>query len=186
MTHLNDLYLSLTPQSVEMSSCHCWLTSWVGSWMTTPISLTTRPVFSCSALCLTTWTARMWWVANCYSTSLSLLLETLKSVTSLTLTGWVLKHMLFIWAACLCPQGPTRGHVQLIMERLLRRVNRTVISMSRTSTLIVRLILSTRTVLRLTQKKKSSYFQLFIWKWFILSLHVQGTVLKSCFYASYK
>uniref|UniRef100_A0A8C8K3Q7 Dedicator of cytokinesis 5 n=1 Tax=Oncorhynchus tshawytscha TaxID=74940 RepID=A0A8C8K3Q7_ONCTS len=32
--------------------------------------------------------------------------------------------------------GPTRGHVQLIMERLLRRVNRTVISMSRTSTLI--------------------------------------------------
>ncbi|CAB1319740.1 unnamed protein product [Coregonus sp. 'balchen'] len=32
--------------------------------------------------------------------------------------------------------GPTRGHVQLIVERLLRRVNRTVISMSRTSPLI--------------------------------------------------
>ncbi|KAL0979453.1 hypothetical protein UPYG_G00185280 [Umbra pygmaea] len=32
--------------------------------------------------------------------------------------------------------GPTRVHVQLIMERLLRRVNRTVISMSRTSPLI--------------------------------------------------
>uniref|UniRef100_A0A8D0D8M7 Dedicator of cytokinesis 5 n=1 Tax=Sander lucioperca TaxID=283035 RepID=A0A8D0D8M7_SANLU len=32
--------------------------------------------------------------------------------------------------------GPTRGHVQLIMERLLRRVNRTVISMERSSPLI--------------------------------------------------
>uniref|UniRef100_A0A673CGZ1 Dedicator of cytokinesis 5 n=1 Tax=Sphaeramia orbicularis TaxID=375764 RepID=A0A673CGZ1_9TELE len=33
-------------------------------------------------------------------------------------------------------QGPTRGHVQLIMERLLRRVNRTVINMDRSSPLI--------------------------------------------------
>uniref|UniRef100_A0A673CA45 Dedicator of cytokinesis 5 n=1 Tax=Sphaeramia orbicularis TaxID=375764 RepID=A0A673CA45_9TELE len=32
--------------------------------------------------------------------------------------------------------GPTRGHVQLIMERLLRRVNRTVINMDRSSPLI--------------------------------------------------
>uniref|UniRef100_A0A8C5H613 Dedicator of cytokinesis 5 n=1 Tax=Gouania willdenowi TaxID=441366 RepID=A0A8C5H613_GOUWI len=32
--------------------------------------------------------------------------------------------------------GPTRGHVQLIMERLLRRVNRNVISMERSSPLI--------------------------------------------------
>uniref|UniRef100_A0A672HBI0 Dedicator of cytokinesis 5 n=1 Tax=Salarias fasciatus TaxID=181472 RepID=A0A672HBI0_SALFA len=32
--------------------------------------------------------------------------------------------------------GPTRAHVQLIMERLLRRVNRTVISMERSSPLI--------------------------------------------------
>lgn len=36
------------------------------------------------------------------------------------------------------PQGPTRAHVQLIMERLLRRVNRTVIAMDRSSPLIVR------------------------------------------------
>uniref|UniRef100_A0A8C6UVR0 Dedicator of cytokinesis 5 n=1 Tax=Neogobius melanostomus TaxID=47308 RepID=A0A8C6UVR0_9GOBI len=32
--------------------------------------------------------------------------------------------------------GPTRGHVQLIMDRLLRRVNRTVIGMDRSSSLI--------------------------------------------------
>uniref|UniRef100_A0A7N8WKV3 Dedicator of cytokinesis 5 n=1 Tax=Mastacembelus armatus TaxID=205130 RepID=A0A7N8WKV3_9TELE len=38
--------------------------------------------------------------------------------------------------AVLCVQGPTRGHVQLIMERLLRRVNRTVIGMDRSSPLI--------------------------------------------------
>lgn len=35
-------------------------------------------------------------------------------------------------------QGPTRTHVQLIMERLLRRVNRTVIAMETSSPLIVR------------------------------------------------
>ncbi|KAA8592767.1 hypothetical protein FQN60_018222, partial [Etheostoma spectabile] len=40
--------------------------------------------------------------------------------------------------AQLLSTGPTRGHVQLIMERLLRRVNRTVISMERSSPLIVR------------------------------------------------
>ena len=34
-------------------------------------------------------------------------------------------------------QGPTRANVQLIMERLLRRVNRTVINMDKASPLIV-------------------------------------------------
>lgn len=35
------------------------------------------------------------------------------------------------------PQGPTAMHIQLIMERLLRRINRTVIGMSRQSPHIV-------------------------------------------------
>lgn len=38
------------------------------------------------------------------------------------------------------PQGPTSAHVQLIMERLLRRINRTVIGMSRQSPHIVSLL----------------------------------------------
>ncbi|TKS79108.1 Dedicator of cytokinesis protein 5 [Collichthys lucidus] len=51
-----------------------------------------------------------------------------------------LEHLVFVLTCCHRhidpPQGPTRGHVQLIMERLLRRVNRTVISMDRSSPLI--------------------------------------------------
>ena len=39
-------------------------------------------------------------------------------------------------------QGPTRTHVQLIMERLLRRVNRSVIAMDSSSPLIVRTLSS--------------------------------------------
>lgn len=49
-------------------------------------------------------------------------------------------HLLSIvnWAVFLL-QGPTSAHVQLIMERLLRRINRTVIGMSRQSPHIVSL-----------------------------------------------
>ncbi|XP_058406486.1 dedicator of cytokinesis protein 5 isoform X4 [Diceros bicornis minor] len=36
-------------------------------------------------------------------------------------------------SACVSPQGPTATHRQLIVERLLRRINRTVIGMSRQS-----------------------------------------------------
>uniref|UniRef100_A0A8C8MMI8 Dedicator of cytokinesis 5 n=1 Tax=Oncorhynchus tshawytscha TaxID=74940 RepID=A0A8C8MMI8_ONCTS len=86
--------------------------------------------------------------------------------------------------------GPTRGHVQLIMERLLRRVNRTVISMSRTSTLIVRLILSTLTVLHLTQKKTYFHYrqgncslpgplQDFLMETFIMFKDLMGNVFPS-------
>lgn len=39
--------------------------------------------------------------------------------------------------AVLPPQGPTAMHIQLIMERLLRRINRTVIGMNRQSPHIV-------------------------------------------------
>lgn len=38
----------------------------------------------------------------------------------------------------LCLQGPTSGHVKLIVDRLLRRVNRTVINLSLDSPFIVR------------------------------------------------
>ncbi len=38
----------------------------------------------------------------------------------------------------LCFQGPTSGHVKLIVDRLLRRINRTVINLSLDSPFIVR------------------------------------------------
>lgn len=38
------------------------------------------------------------------------------------------------------PQGPTAKHIQLVMERLLRRINRTVIGMSRQSPHIVSVV----------------------------------------------
>uniref|UniRef100_A0A8C9ZKA0 Dedicator of cytokinesis 5 n=1 Tax=Sander lucioperca TaxID=283035 RepID=A0A8C9ZKA0_SANLU len=69
--------------------------------------------------------------------------KNLTSPHSLLFQGAILKYLptrLCPWVivpkAVLCVQGPTRGHVQLIMERLLRRVNRTVISMERSSPLI--------------------------------------------------
>uniref|UniRef100_A0AAQ4RPQ8 Dedicator of cytokinesis 5 n=1 Tax=Gasterosteus aculeatus aculeatus TaxID=481459 RepID=A0AAQ4RPQ8_GASAC len=52
------------------------------------------------------------------------------------LCHWVSTVLEIVPEAVPSVQGPTRGHVQLIMERLLRRVNRTVISMDRSSPLI--------------------------------------------------
>lgn len=51
--------------------------------------------------------------------------------------------------AIVCVQGPTRIHVQLIMERLLRRVNRTVIAMDTSSPLIVRALTAASSAVRL-------------------------------------
>lgn len=55
------LFFLFLAQIVEMCFCHLLLTSWVGSWTTTRVSLTMRPASSCSAQCWTIWTARMWW-----------------------------------------------------------------------------------------------------------------------------
>lgn len=76
-------------------------------------------------------------------------------------------------------QGPTQWHVQIIMEKLLRTVNRTIISMGRDSPHIVSVILCLDTRQYITLSARLSVFDFCGCFFFIFLYTYMHTILEA-------